>query len=104
MTVAESVLPAAYATDLPDFLAEEGFRPKLDEGDVQFKYEGGSYFVIADHRDAVVLPVLEENVTPSVNAYLPDAQSFRVVLLRGIDGLHYLTKVFWAHMRAQMEN
>ena len=48
--------------------------------------------------------VLDENVSASINAYLPDEQSFRAVLLRSIDGLHYLAKAFRDHMRAQMEN
>ena len=140
MTIAEPVLPTAYATDVLDFLAEEGFRPKLDEdGDVYFKYEGATYVVIAGHGDATILTVLlpyfwpledaaertrameaamnaqksvrigrvtvlDENVSASVNAYLPDEQSFRAVLLRSIDGLHYLARVFRDHMRAQMEN
>ena len=140
MTIAEPVLPTAYATDVLDFLAEEGFRPKLDDdGDVVFKYEGGTYFVIAGHGDATVLTVLlpyfwpledaaertrameaamhaqksvqigrvtvlDENVSARINAYLPDEQSFRAVLLRSIDGLHYLARVFRDHMRAQMEN
>ena len=140
MTIAEPVLPTAYATDVLDFLAEEGFRPKLDEdGDVYFKYEGATYVVIAGHGDATILTVLlpyfwpledaaertrameaamnaqksvrigrvtvlDENVSASVNAYLPDEQSFRAVLLRSIDGLHYLAKAFRDHMRAQMEN
>ena len=140
MTIAEPVLPTAYATDVLDFLAEEGFRPKLDEdGDVYFKYEGATYVVIAGHGDATILTVLlpyfwpledaaertrameaamnaqksvrigrvtvlDENVSASINAYLPDEQSFRAVLLRSIDGLHYLAKAFRDHMRAQMEN
>ena len=48
--------------------------------------------------------VLDDNVSASINAYLPDEQSFRAVLLRSIDGLHYLAKAFRDHMRAQMEN
>ena len=140
MTIAEPVLPTAYATDVLDFLAEEGFRPKLDEdGDVYFKYEGATYVVIAGHGDATILTVLlpyfwpledaaertrameaamnaqksvrigrvtvlDENVSASINAYLPDEQSFRAVLLRSIDGLHYLARVFRDHMRAQMVN
>lgn len=140
MSLPEPVFPTPYATDLLEYLAEEGFRPRLDDdGDVLFKYEGASYFVIASHGDATVLTallpnfwpledaaeraraleaamqahgsvligrvtVLEHNVSASINAYLPDAQSFRAVLLRSIDGLHYLAKVFRDQMRAQMEN
>jgi hypothetical protein len=48
--------------------------------------------------------VLEGNVSASVNAYLPDEHSFWAVLLRSLDGLHYLAKAFRDHMRAQMEN
>jgi len=140
MTLPEPVVPTPYANDLLEHLAEEGFRPKLDEdGDVYFKYEGATYVVIANHGEATVLSillpyfwsledaaertraleaamhaqgqvrvgrvmVLDDNVSASVNAYLPDAQSFRAVLLRSLDGLHYLAKVFRDHMRAQLEN
>ncbi|MGI8748004.1 MAG: hypothetical protein ACR2J4_06615 [Deinococcus sp.] len=48
--------------------------------------------------------VFDETVSASVNAYLPDAASFRAVLLRSLEGLSYLAKVFRDHMRAQMEN
>src|SRR5918999_4194240 len=35
-----------------EFLAEEGFRPRIDaEGDVAFKYEGGHYFIDIDEKD-----------------------------------------------------
>jgi hypothetical protein len=35
-----------------DFLAEEGFRPRINEnGDVAFKYEGGSYVIRIDEND-----------------------------------------------------
>ena len=34
------------------FLAEEGYTPTLDDdGDVQFKYEGGNYFISVDEKD-----------------------------------------------------
>lgn len=140
MTLPEPVLLTPYASDLLEYLSEEGFRPKLDEdADVYFKYEGATYVVIAAHGDATVftmlLPyfwplddaaertraleaamhaqrsvrigrvtVLDENVSASINAYLPDDQSSRAVLLRSLDGLHYLAKAFRDHMRAQMEN
>jgi hypothetical protein len=140
MTLPEPVLPTPYATDLLEYLSEEGFRPKLDEdADVYFKYEGATYVVIANHGDATILTLLlpyfwplddaaertraleaamhaqksvrigrvtllDENVSASVNAYLPDEQSFRAVLLRSLEGLHYLAKAFRDNMRAQMEN
>jgi len=140
MTLPEPVLPTPYATDLLDFLTEEGFRPKFDEdGDVYFKYEGSTYVVIANHGDATVLSlllpyfwpledtaeraraleaamhaqanirigrvtVLDDNVSASVNAYLPDEASFRAVLLRSVDGLHFLAEAFRDQMHAQMEN
>jgi hypothetical protein len=35
-----------------DFLAEEGFRPRIDEyGDVAFRYEGGLYVIRIDEKD-----------------------------------------------------
>lgn len=48
--------------------------------------------------------VMEDNVSASVNAYLPDAQSFRAVMLRSLDALQFLGRVFQDHMRAQLEN
>lgn len=44
--------PTRYATDVLDFLAEEGFRPQLDdEGDVLFKFEGGTYYLMTSDAD-----------------------------------------------------
>jgi hypothetical protein len=35
-----------------DFLSEEGFRPSIDEdGDVIFKFEGGTYWIRVDEND-----------------------------------------------------
>lgn len=48
--------------------------------------------------------VLEDNVSASVNAYLPDEDSFRAVLLSSLDGLKYLFLKFREHMHAQLEN
>jgi hypothetical protein len=37
-----------------DFLAEEGYRPKIDAyGDVAFKCEGGDYYIEIDEKDEV---------------------------------------------------
>ena len=34
------------------YLAEEGYAPKIDDdGDVRFKYEGGSYFISVEEKD-----------------------------------------------------
>ncbi|MEF2279618.1 hypothetical protein V3W47_15090 [Deinococcus sp. YIM 134068] len=129
-------VPTAYAAAVLDYLAEEGFRPRLDEdGDVYFKYEGSTYIVVTGTNDptalAVVLPyfwpledaaertraleaamlaqhsvrigrvtVFDDNVSASVNAYLPDADSFRAVLLRSVDGLRFLSVQFREQMRA----
>lgn len=136
----QEVVPTAYAEAVFDFLAEEGFRPKLDEdGDVYFKYEGSTYVVLTGSNEptvlVVVLPyfwslddaaertraleaamfahrhvrigrvtVMEDNVSASVNAYLPDEDSFRAVLLSSLDGLKYLATKFREHMHAQLEN
>lgn len=132
--------PNTYAEAVLDFLTEEGFRPKLDEdGDVYFKYEGGTYVVLTGRDDPTVLlivypyfwslddaaeraraleaamyaqqhvligrvTVLEGNVSASVNAYLPDENSFRAVLIKSVDGLKYLVTKFREHMHAQLEN
>ncbi|WP_199777070.1 hypothetical protein [Deinococcus sp. NW-56] len=134
------VVPTPYAVAMLDFLAEEGFRPHLDDdGDVYFKYEGGTYLVITATDEPTVLTlvlpyfwpiedaaertraleaamfaqrqvrigrvtVLDDNVSASVNAYLPDETSFRAVLLSSLDGLKYLALKFREHMHAQLEN
>lgn len=140
LTVLPETVPTAYAAAMLDFLAEEGFRPHLDEdGDVYFKYEGSTYLVITRSDEPTVLVILlpyfwpledgaertrameaamfahrnvrigrvtvtEDNVSASVNAYLPDADSFRPVLLSSLDGLKYLALKFREHMHAQLEN
>lgn len=46
------VEPTAAQQVYLDYLAEEGFRPAVDEeGDVGFKFEGGEYYVIVDEED-----------------------------------------------------
>ncbi|GAA3997163.1 hypothetical protein GCM10022631_04590 [Deinococcus rubellus] len=133
-------LPNAYAQDMLDFLAEEGFRPKFDEdGDVFFKYEGYTNVVMTAQGDATAfclmvpyfwpledaaertraleaamyaqmnirigrITVMEKDVTATVNAYLPDDQGFRAVMLRSLEGLRYLINTFREQMRAQLEN
>ncbi|MFC4427157.1 hypothetical protein [Deinococcus navajonensis] len=132
-------VPTPYAAAALDFLAEEGFRPALDdEGDVIFKYEGHTYLLLTASDEPTVLTllpffwplddaaeraramaaamyahrhvrigrvtVLEENVSASVNAYLPDESSFRAVLLSSLEGLKYLSIEFRKHMHAQLEN
>ncbi|MCL6595365.1 MAG: hypothetical protein K6V73_04045, partial [Firmicutes bacterium] len=35
-----------------EFLAEEGYRPRLDaDGDVVFKVEGGAYYILLDEDE-----------------------------------------------------
>jgi len=48
--------------------------------------------------------VLDDDVTASVDAYLPDEGSFRTVLLRSLEGLRCLGNMFREQMRAQLEN
>ncbi|AZI45169.1 hypothetical protein EHF33_19855 (plasmid) [Deinococcus psychrotolerans] len=139
-TTPEVPLPNAYARDVLDFLAEEGFRPKLDEdGDVFFKYEGYTNVIMTAQGDATALclmvpyfwpledaaertraleaamyaqmnirvgriTVMEKDVTATVNAYLPDDQAFKAVLLRSLSGLRSLVNTFRDQMRAQLEN
>ncbi|WP_194165356.1 hypothetical protein [Deinococcus terrestris] len=134
------IIPTPYASAVLDFLAEEGFRPNLDEdGDVYFRFEGMTYVVITRTDEPTVLTlllppfwpledaaertraleaamvahrhvrigrvtVLDDNVVASVNAYLPDENSFRAVLLSSLDGLKYLALKFREHMHAQLEN
>lgn len=132
--------PTSYAAAAIDFLAEEGFRPKLDEdGDVYFRFEGHTYVLMTGSDEPAVLilvlpsfwplddaaergraleaamyaqrhvrigrvTVFEDTVSASVNAYLPDADSFRAVLLSSLEGLKYLSLKFREHMHAQLEN
>lgn len=140
LTSLQEAVPTAYAEAVLDFLAEEGFRPKLDEdGDVYVKYEGSTCVVLTRSNEPTVLvvalpyfweladaaertraleaamfahrhirigrvTVMEDNVSASVNAYLPDEDSFRAVLLSSLDGLKYLAGKFTEHMHAQLEN
>lgn len=47
------LIPTPYAADVLDFLTEEGFRPHLDEqGDVLFKFEGGTYYLLTSEADS----------------------------------------------------
>jgi hypothetical protein len=50
------------------------------------------------------ITVLDDNVNASVNAYLPDEQSFKAVLLRSVDGLHFLCAKFREQMTGLLEN
>lgn len=135
-----AVTPTRYATEVLEFLAEEGFRPSLDdEGDVVFKFEGGWYFLITSKEDATYfalyhlrfwslddaaerlraheaaaqahmrirvgrITVLDDNVSASVDAYLPDDQAWRDLLMRNLSGLQAVVGAFREHMHAQLEN
>ncbi len=44
------------------YLTDEGYRPKLDDdGDVLFKHEGGSYYLIAQADDPTFLQIFYPN-------------------------------------------
>ncbi len=44
------------------YLAEEGYSPKIDDdGDVYFKYEGGGYFIIVSEKDEEFFNLLYPN-------------------------------------------
>ncbi len=46
-----------------DFLADEGYRPELDkDGDILFKREGWSFFVLLDDNDKEFFRVLLPNI------------------------------------------
>lgn len=136
----EVLSPTRYTTEALDFLAEEGFRPQVDEdGDVYFKFEGGTYVLVTTEEDRTYfalyylrfwplddaaervraheaaaeahrrirvgrVTVLEDNVSASIQAYLPDGDGWRGVLLRNLSGLQALVKTFCEQMRAQLEN
>jgi len=45
-----------------NYLAEEGYRPKIDEdGDIVFKVEGGTYFVSFDEKDPNFFSIVYPN-------------------------------------------
>jgi hypothetical protein len=51
--VAADVSRAQRAQGYLEFLAEEGYRPRLDpDGDVVFKVEGGIYYILLDEDEA----------------------------------------------------
>lgn len=55
----------ARATQYLDILADEGFRPSIDEdGDVEFRYEGGFYGILIDPRDEAYVRVVFPNFWP----------------------------------------
>lgn len=44
--------PSPHAAAVLEFLTEEGFRPHLDDqGDVFFKFEGGTYYLMTSEPD-----------------------------------------------------
>lgn len=135
-----AIVPTRYAAEVLEFLAEEGFRPSLDdEGDVVFKYEGSWYFLVTSRDDATYfalyhlrfwplddaaerlraheaaalahmnirigrVTVLDDNVSASIDAYLPDDQAWRGLLMRNLSGLQALVRAFRESMHAQLEN
>jgi hypothetical protein len=135
-----ALTPTRYASEVLDFLAQEGFRPGLDdEGDVYFKFEGGTYVLVTSEEDASYfalyylrfwslddpaeraraheaaaqahqririgrITLLDDDVNASVQAYLPDGESWRSVLMRNLSGLQVLVKTFREQMHAQLEN
>lgn len=47
------------------FLAEEGYAPKIDnDGDVLFKFEGGTYFIAVSEKDEVFFRIVFPNFWP----------------------------------------
>lgn len=55
----------ARASQYVDVLADEGFRPAIDEdGDVEFRYEGGFYGILIDPRDEAYVRVVFPNFWP----------------------------------------
>ncbi len=56
-TAATDLTP--FTLDVLDFLTEEGFRPSTDDdGDVVFKFEGGTYVVLTAQGDPTYLSVV----------------------------------------------
>lgn len=47
---------------------------------------------------------MDDNVSASVNAYLPNDTAFRAVLLRSVDDLQFLVSRFREQMLAQQGN
>lgn len=69
---------------IKNYLEEEGFRPKIDEdGDIVFKYEGGTYFIDSDKADELFIRIGFPNFWPIEN---DDERT------RAIKAAHELTK------------
>ncbi len=53
---------ARFTDMLLNFLAEEGYRPKIDDdGDIVFKIEGGVYFISFDEKDSTYFSIVYPN-------------------------------------------
>lgn len=48
--------------DVKEYLTDQGFRPSIDQdGDLQFKYEGGRYFIEAKEKDEMFIRIVFPN-------------------------------------------
>ena len=71
-----------------DYLRGEGYRPEIDkDGDVLFKYEGGTYFIFVDHEDTQFFRIVYPNF------YSIDTEAERQQVLRATDYATGSTKV-----------
>lgn len=49
---------------IAEFLAAEGFRPKIEDGDVGVKYQGSQYWIVLDEKDPEFYRVIAFRVWP----------------------------------------
>jgi len=56
--VSEAAVEAGRAERIAEHLVKEGFRPKIEDGDVGLKYEGSTLWVMLSEKDAVYYRVM----------------------------------------------
>jgi len=62
--VSEAAVEAGRAERIAEHLVKEGFRPKIEDGDVGFKYEGNSLWVMLSEKDATYYRVMCFGIWP----------------------------------------
>lgn len=75
-----------------EFLTEEGYLPEIDDdGDIRFKYEGRTYFIIVNETDQTFFQILLPNI------YSIENEEKRAEVLAAADHANALSKVAKVH-------
>lgn len=62
--------PRISAHDMVESLAQEGFRPDLDDdGDIKFKWEGRVYYLRFDDNDPTFIRLCAINIAPQLEVF-----------------------------------